>query len=156
MEGVSISRWGRRFAGVLLIVSAVARPASADRGPSRADFERAVLAEAATRTDPTACERPGAEPGPARAIPRADRARVLGRILALGDRRAAVVRVATARTDANDDLAHRLFVVVLAPRGGGWRPDARAEIPLGDAPFDYGDEPALRIARLEDVDDDGE
>ncbi len=144
-----------------LLVLAMAAPASAQR---RTDFEAAVLGEAATETLAVQCEGEGT-PRAARAIPRDRQARMIGRAVRVaspaGDaraRRAGLVRVATERTDANDDLAYRLFVVLLAGSGRSWTALAHTEIPLGDAPFDYEDDDGelIRIARAEDVDDDGE
>lgn len=133
-------------------------PAAAQR---RTDFEAAVLSEAATETAPRECEE-GGTPGQARVIPRDQQAHMVGRAIRVaspaGDsrgRRVGLVRVATERTDANADLAYRLFAVLIAGSGRSWTPLAHTEIPLGDAPFDYEDT-LVRIARTEDVDDDGE
>src|SRR5690606_30410124 len=104
----------------------------------------------------------GAGAAGARPIPRELRARMLGRAITVpagpGDarpRRVALVRVATDQADANGAIAFRLMVVLLAGSGRAWTSLGHAEIPLENAPFDY-EETLLRIARLEDVDDDGE
>jgi hypothetical protein len=141
-----------------LAILAAASPAEAQR---RTDFEAAVLNEAATETAPNQCDDDGT-PRPVRAIAREHRARMLGRAIPVpsiaGDartRRLGLVRIATDRTDANDDLAYRLMVVLLAGSGRSWMAIGHTEIPLGDAPFDYEDT-LIRIARTEDIDDDGE
>jgi hypothetical protein len=70
-------------------------------------------------------------------------------------RRAAVVLVAGGTADANGAPSQRAYVVVLAQAEGAWRDSAAVEVPLEDAPFAY-EEGVVRIARAEDVDDDGE
>jgi len=145
----------------LLIPVAILVAASTAAAQRRTDFEAAVLSEAATETAVNQCDDDGTVRG-VRAISRADQARMLGRAIPVptvaGDartRRLGLVRIATERTDANDDLAYRLMAVLLAGSGRTWSPLAHTEIPLGDAPFDYEDT-LIRIARMEDVDDDGE
>jgi hypothetical protein len=142
---------------VLLLALCVPSAALAQR-PSRADFENAVLSRAASRVDAHACEAgdpDNPEIVPARALTRRERARVVGRAIALPDgRAAAIVQLATGASDANEDLARSYVLVVLAP-GAPWTSSAIAEIDVGAASFEY-EEPTVRIARLEDVDDDGE
>jgi hypothetical protein len=49
-----------------------------------------------------------------------------------------------------------LLLVVLVARDGAWHPQAAVPTPMDSAPFLYEDEAPLMIARVEDVDDDGE
>lgn len=133
--------------------------AGAQRTPSRADFERAVLRYAAAETRSVPCE--GGEGGSRTSLEPGLRARMMGRQVVLpaaggqAARRAAVVLVASGTADANGDPSQRAYLVVLEQAEGAWRDSAAVEIPLEDAPFAYEDS-IVRIARVEDVDDDGE
>lgn len=139
-----------------VLVLAASAVASAQRAPrmTRADFESAALDRAAS----TALQSPCAEddgPRRTRTLTRAERVQVLGRVLPLPDGRAvALVRTATNDADANGELAYALHVLVLA-RGAGGLESASVAIDVGEARFQY-DAPVVVIARLEDVDDDGE
>lgn len=134
--------------GALLVI---ASPAVAQR-PTRADFEAAVLDRAAVEVPAHECEEdPDAPPVPARRLTREQRARSIGRVLPVGDGRfVAVVRIATGESDANEDLAYTYYAVVRATDGT----NTSIEIDVRDAPFEY-EEPTLRLARIDDVDDDG-
>lgn len=114
-----------------------------------------MLARAAREVRPGPCT--DADPIPSRRLSRAERAQVMGEVVALPDgRMAALVRVATGRGDANGELAYGYVWVVLAREGAGWRADATSAVDVSDAPHQYEGEPALVEVRLEDVDDDGE
>ncbi len=152
------------LAGSLALVVSLAASgpwarAAAPRRPARADFEDAVLERAAERVPEEDCDGDPDAPRRARrprALARAERVAMLGRVLTLPDGRAlALVRTATERADANGDLAYGLFAVTLARGAAAWERSAVTEVALEDAPFHY-DAPITRIARLEDLDDDGE
>lgn len=146
-----------------LLATLATIPASAQRAPRaprpvRGDFEQAVLARAASEVPGHPCESgdPDEPPVPPRALTREQRAHMLGRVIALADgRRAAIVRTATGQDDANGDLAYALTLVVLEHADTAWRAVSLTALDTGDAPFEY-DEPTVMIARLEDLDDDGE
>jgi hypothetical protein len=76
--------------------------------------------------------------------------------LAGNARRAAFVLAEGAEVDANDAPSFELLLVVLVARDGAWHPQAAVPAPMDSAPFLYEDEAPLMIARVEDVDDDGE
>lgn len=87
--------------------------------------------------------------------------RVTGRQLDLpplagNARRAAFVLAQGGQVDANDVPSFELLLVVLVARDGAWHPQAAVPTPMDSAPFLYDDEAPLLIARVEDVDDDGE
>jgi hypothetical protein len=88
--------------------------------------------------------------------------RVTGRQLDLpplsgNARRAAFVLVEDeGTTDANDDPAVILMLVVLVARDGAWHPQSAVAAPMDNAPYLYEDDTPLLMARTEDVDDDGE
>lgn len=151
---------------VLLALSALladlvlfAACAHAQHTPARRDFIGPLRSLAASRSTSTPChdvERPETAN-----VPSQHRAKVVGRQITLPEqngtrRQAAFVLVPTNVGDANNDPARRLFLVVLHASSPGWSPRAQVEVPLGDAPHFYEYETHLRIARLEDVDDDGE
>lgn len=71
-------------------------------------------------------------------------------------RRAAFVLAQGGQVDANDAPSFELLLVVLVARDGAWHPQAAVPAPMDSAPFLYEDEAPLMIARVEDVDDDGE
>lgn len=159
VRGLVVAVW-------VVLLSSVASPgpaASAQRAartprPTQGDFETAVLDRAATEVPGHDCESgdPDAPPVPPRRLDRAQRAAVRGRVIPLtGARFAAIVRTATGRDDANGDLAYALTLVVLERAGDAWRTASLTELDTDMAPFEY-DEPTVVLARLEDLDDDGE
>lgn len=133
--------------------------ADAQRTPSRGDFERAVLRLASTETRSARCDT--GEPSSRASVEASLRARMMGRqvvLPAVGSqpvRRAAVVLVASDVADANGTPSQRAYVVVLAQAEGTWRDSVAVEVSIEDAPYAY-EESIVRIARMEDVDDDGE
>lgn len=142
---------------LVLIAIAIAAPAAAQRAPRpvRADFERAVLDRAATTVPAEECEGADREPRPPRTLTRAERAGMLGRVIALPDgRSAAIVRRATGEADANGALAYALSLVVLERSSDAWAASV-TELETPRAPYHYGERVVL-VARLEDLDDDPE
>lgn len=87
--------------------------------------------------------------------------RVTGRQLDLpplagNARRAAFVLADRGNVNGNGFPAFALTLVVMVARDGAWHPHAAVPVPVGDAQYLYEEQAPLRIARLEDVDDDGE
>jgi len=72
------------------------------------------------------------------------------------ERRGAFVLIDGGSVDANDAPSIRLLLAVLVASPSGWQAQAVVEVPLDGAEFLYEDAAALGIARLEDIDDDGE
>lgn len=71
-------------------------------------------------------------------------------------RRAAFVLVDSGQVNDNGFPAFALVLVVMVARDGAWHPHAAVPVPVGYAQYLYEEQTPLRIARMEDVDDDGE
>jgi hypothetical protein len=145
----------RRLSFVIWLAIAIAPGhALAQRSPARTDFENAVLDLAASEVPGDACD--GGDPPPPRTLTRSQRVGFIGRVVALGDgRAAAMVRMASGSADANGELAYRFALVVLVAGNGGWSASSVTPIEVAEASFTY-EQPIILVARMDDVDDDGE